>query len=153
MSNTTSAEASAATATEDPPSWSAQFRSFLKGMEPLGTFATCNKIEGMPELYPKLAVDSIGQLGFPIMNMVIEPLKAVATLAPFEPGDESLMDKSVRQAWHIGCKTWQIDARKVTLGGDGVWDTFLQSLVTKTCRELGISDKRYQEYKPSFASC
>jgi hypothetical protein len=151
MSNKKRAAVAAdATATKDSPSWSAQFLSFLKEMEPLGTFATCSKIEGMPEMYPKVAVDSVGQLGFPVMNLAIEPLKAVATLAPFEPGDESMVEESVRKAWHIGCKTWQIDASKVTLGGDGIWGTFVQSLVHKSCRELGISDARFEDLKVHF---
>jgi hypothetical protein len=59
-------------------------------------------------------------------------------------------------AEHYGvspCKTWQIDVSRVRLRRDTVWDSFFQSLVTKSCRELGISVKRFQDLGVQAVLC
>jgi hypothetical protein len=51
-----------------------------------------------------------GTTGLSYHEPASEPLNAAATLTPFEPGTEPLMEESMRMAQHIGCKTWRVDA-------------------------------------------
>lgn len=116
--------------------WSDRLLAFLNEIkDPLGTYATHGIVENWPPYGPRVTVDGIGRISFPLMDMAVEPLKSLATIAPFGRGDKTLYDESVRKAW-------QIDGSKVDVGGEG-WDELLQKgLVRKACRELGISYER-----------
>jgi 2OG-Fe(II) oxygenase superfamily len=124
----------------DVEGWSSNLLSFLDEIEPFGTFASCGLIDGVPPYYPKVSVDEVGPLGFPLMEVAVALLKAVAAKAPFGRGLDTLYDDSVRQAW-------QVDAGHVTLGGGDVWKTVLQGVVKRACHELGISKDRVKDRK------
>ena len=66
---------------------------------------------------PRLEVEGAGALSFPVPETQIKDLIAVAERAPYGKGTATVLDRSVRDCW-------QIDARRVRLGGAGWKDTF-----------------------------
>jgi 2OG-Fe(II) oxygenase superfamily len=64
-------------------------------------------------------------------------LKAVATKAPYGKGPDTIIDEQVRRAW-------QIEPSQVSFG-DSAWPRYLAAVVRHACRELGISDDRFQK--------
>jgi 2OG-Fe(II) oxygenase superfamily len=108
-------------------------------IEPLGTFATVGTIPSLVFPLPMVTVQGVGKLSFPLMEMVVEPLKAVSEKAPFGKGTETVQDDNVRKAW-------QMDASKVMLGGGKAWDKALQSIVDTACNDLGFSTQRIQQF-------
>jgi hypothetical protein len=76
--------------------WPSQLLELTTSMEPLGTFAVTEVIDDMPVLSPMLSVRNVGRLSFPLMDCAVEPLKAVATKAPFGKGIDTIVDESVR---------------------------------------------------------
>jgi hypothetical protein len=44
-------------------------------VEPLGSFATSGLVENMPVLYPIINVGGVGQLSFPLMDLIVDPLQ------------------------------------------------------------------------------
>jgi 2OG-Fe(II) oxygenase superfamily len=115
--------------------WPSQLLELTKSMEPLGTYAVSDSIDNMPVLSPILSVQNVGRIGLPLMDCAVEPLKAVASKAPFGKGTDTIVDESVRRAW-------QIDADQVVFGGGAKWESLLQEIVHKASRKLGLSNKR-----------
>ena len=66
---------------------------------------------------PSLEVESVGAMSFPVPDAQVRSLLDVAERAPYGKGTETLVDDSVRNCW-------QIDARRIRLGGTGWADTF-----------------------------
>jgi hypothetical protein len=104
-------------------SWSTLLLNFLDDVEPLGSFCTAGIIESMPFPYPIVTVEGVGRLSFPIMEVAVKPIKAVATLSSYN-------------------KVTEADPAKVKLGGGAAWDECLQAIVVQACRELGFSSER-----------
>jgi hypothetical protein len=77
----------------------------------------------MPFPYPIVTVEGVGRLSFPIMEVAVKPIKAVATLSSYN-------------------KVTEADPAKVKLGGGAAWDECLQAIVVQACRELGFSTER-----------
>jgi predicted 2-oxoglutarate/Fe(II)-dependent dioxygenase YbiX len=112
-------------------SWSSRFLTFLNNIEPLGSFASCGTVRCVPLAFPQVTVSGLdGPLSLPLTD--IEPLKAVATRAPFGRGEATLYDESVRKAW-------QVDASMVTVGDGVIWENMLKEVVRQACLELGIT--------------
>jgi 2OG-Fe(II) oxygenase superfamily len=111
--------------------WSCRFLAFLNNIDPLGTFATSGTVRCAPSAYQQVTVKGLGSpLSLPLTD--IEPLKAVATRAPYGRGEATLYDESVRKAW-------QVDASMVTVGDGGIWENTLKEVVCQACLELGIT--------------
>jgi 2OG-Fe(II) oxygenase superfamily len=118
--------------------WSVRLKHLLEVIEPLGTYASVGAIPSFAFPLPMVTVQGVGKLAFPLMDVAIEPLKAVSARAPFGKGTETVQDDTVRKAW-------QMDASQVSLGGGKAWDKALQSIVNKACHDLGFSMRRIQE--------
>jgi 2OG-Fe(II) oxygenase superfamily len=116
--------------------WTSRLHNLLDEVEPLGTFATTGSLK--PSTLPSITIEGVGTLGFPLMSSCLEPLKAVATKAPYGKGPETIIDEQVRRAW-------QIEPSQVSFGGDSAWPEYLAAVVRHACRELGISDDRFQK--------
>jgi 2OG-Fe(II) oxygenase superfamily len=117
--------------------WSSQLGALLNGVEPLGTFATAGRMQGLTFPHPKVSVEGVGTLGFPLMGCCLEPLKAVATMAPYGKCPDTVIDETVRKAW-------QIEPSKVSIRSGTVWSDHFTAVVRQACRELGFSDDRFK---------
>jgi hypothetical protein len=115
--------------------WSSRLHDLLDEIEPLGTFATAGRLN---PLNPTIAVEGVGTLGFPLMSYCLEPFKSVATQVPQGQGNETHIEVDARWAW-------QIEASKVSFDQGTLWSDYLAGAVRQACRELGLSDKRFNE--------
>ena len=70
---------------------------------------------------PQLEVAGVGRIALPLLSMQAKQLVAMAEQAPYGRGQETLVDTDVR-------RTWQIDARHVTLKGKH-WAKNLSTIV------------------------
>jgi len=81
---------------------------------------------------PRVTVDQVGMLSFPVLLAQIEALIQVAERAPYGKGTRTLTDTSVRDCW-------QLDAKQVRVGGRGWSDTF-KKIMEQVSQELGLPD-------------
>jgi predicted 2-oxoglutarate/Fe(II)-dependent dioxygenase YbiX len=101
----------------------------LASVERSGEFC----VGGMRQvIMPTLDVDGVGTVAFPILPAQAAQLVAAAEAAPYGRGAETIVDRDVR-------RTWQIDARKVRIGGRQ-WETILAELVAEAARGLGVDE-------------
>ncbi len=80
---------------------------------------------------PQLEVAGVGRIALPLLSMQAKQLVAMAEQAPYGRGQETLVDTDVR-------RTWQIDARHVTLKGKH-WAKNLSTIVGRCAAGLGVS--------------
>ena len=66
---------------------------------------------------PKLEVEEVGALSFPVPDVQVRALIRTAERAPYGKGEDTLVDRTVRDCW-------QIDANRIRIGGGGWPDTF-----------------------------
>jgi hypothetical protein len=118
--------------------WPMRLQYVLDASEPLGTLATVSEIKSVTFPLPMVTVERVGKLGFPLMDMAVEPLKSVSEKAPFGEGTDTPQAENAH-------KDWRIDASQVTLGGGDAWDDLLKSIVNAACRGLGFSDDRIND--------
>ena len=116
--------------------WSYQLREVIENVEPLGSFVHQAMLANLPQMIPHVSVDGVGRLGFPLFHLAVKALMDASTKAPYGHLDLTLFNTNVRDAW-------QIDATKVKLGGGDVWTEYLIKTVRNHCRQLGISEDRY----------
>ncbi|MEO7100315.1 MAG: 2OG-Fe(II) oxygenase [Luteolibacter sp.] len=86
-----------------------------------------------PFFFPRLMVDGVGEIAFPLPASQVKELIAVAEAAPYGKGAETLLDESVR-------KCWQIDASRFSIESTA-WEKFLGKTVESVRGDLGISGK------------
>jgi len=87
-------------------------------------------VHGSMELpMPKVEVDGVGMISFPVPQTQILKLIQHAELAPYGRGEQTILDTSVR-------KVWQLPPNKVRLGGKS-WVTSLQNIVDQVAAGLG----------------
>ena len=87
---------------------------------------------------PRVTVDQVGVLSFPVPQAQIDALIQAAERAPYGKGTQTLTDTSVRDCW-------QIDAKQVSVGGRGWMDT-LTKIMDQVSRDFGLADgKLYAE--------
>lgn len=70
---------------------------------------------------PRLEVEPVGMLSFPVPAAQVVELIKTAERAPYGKGEETLVDTSVRNCWQVG-----VD--RIQLGGDAWEDSFTQVL-------------------------
>ena len=90
---------------------------------------------------PRVEVDGVGVLSFPVPEAQIRQVVAQASRAPFGRGEETIQDESVR-------KVWQLPPEKIRIGGKS-WDkTFAQILASVTdglgCGEAKVTAELYK---------
>ncbi|MES2707237.1 MAG: 2OG-Fe(II) oxygenase [Verrucomicrobiota bacterium] len=98
----------------------------LKAVVRPGSFAVA---ERMMTAMPRLTVEGVGTVSFPVPAAQAEQLVKAARLAPYGRGEETILDTSVR-------KVWQISPASVSLGGKG-WDTAFPAILNGVCAGLG----------------
>lgn len=112
---------------------------YHQGLEPLekvlskvrrsGDFFVQGRVE-VP--IPKLEVDGIGVVSFPVPETQIRQLIEQAERAPYGRGEETILDTSVR-------KVWQLPPDKVRLGGKS-WAGSFQSIMGQAAAGLGCAE-------------
>lgn len=80
---------------------------------------------------PRLTVEGVGALSFPVPDPQLRALVDAAAIAPYGKGPETLVDRSVRD-----CR--QIDAARVGLSGHGWRDSF-DEIMDRVASGLGLS--------------
>lgn len=81
---------------------------------------------------PRLEVDGVGGLSFPVPETQTQQLIARASRAPYGRGEETILDESVR-------RVWQLPPASVRLGGKSWGKTFAQ-IMAKVADGLGCAD-------------
>jgi len=80
---------------------------------------------------PRLEVDGVGPVAFPLLPIQAEQLIAAATRASYGRGEATLVDPTVR-------RTWQIAADRVRLAGKH-WAQTLETIVGRSTESLGVA--------------
>jgi hypothetical protein len=78
---------------------------------------------------PRVEVEGVGILSFPIPETQMRQVIEQATRAPYGRGEETLHDEAVR-------KTWQLPPAKVQIGGRS-WETSFQQILATVTEGLG----------------
>jgi predicted 2-oxoglutarate/Fe(II)-dependent dioxygenase YbiX len=92
-------------------------------------------VHGARELpMPKVEVDGVGVLSFPVPPPQVRELIAHAERAPYGRGEATILDTSVR-------KVWQLPPETVRLGGKS-WAASLQAIVAEAAAGLGCAADR-----------
>ena len=98
----------------------------LAGVKRVGDFF----VRGVLELpMPKVEVEGVGVLSFPVPPAQIAALIQQATRAPYGRGEATILDESVR-------KVWQLSPDKVRLSGKS-WPVSFESIVEQVIAGLG----------------
>ena len=103
----------------------------LKSIDRLGDFFAEGRVDSLP---PRMRVSSVGRVAYPILPVQLEALIAVAERAPYGKGPETLLDRSVRDCWQIGCED-------VELSGPH-WKESLESILSRVAKELGLPNDK-----------
>ena len=110
----------------------------LCGVERAGDFFVSGTVE-MP--MPKVEVEGVGVLSFPVPSTQIAALVQHATRAPYGRGQYTILDESVR-------KVWQLPPSKLRLGGkswaanfDGILKQVIAGLA---CDGMAVSAELYK---------
>jgi len=102
--------------------------TLLKGVERAGDFFVNGAVE-IP--MPKVEVDGVGVLSFPVPPAQVAALIRQATRAPYGRGEATILDESVR-------KVWQLPPEKVRLGGKS-WAATFDGIVQQVIAGLGCA--------------
>ncbi len=99
-------------------------------------------VQGLLETpMPRVEVEGVGVISFPVPETQIQQLIQRATRAPYGRGEETIVDESVR-------KVWQLPASQVRLGGKAWEKTFSRILATVVdglgCAEAKVSAELYK---------
>ncbi|HRI16021.1 MAG TPA: 2OG-Fe(II) oxygenase, partial [Verrucomicrobiota bacterium] len=98
----------------------------LSGVKRSGDFFLSGLVE-VP--MPKVEVDGVGVLSFPVPPVQVATLIQHATRAPYGRGEETILDESVR-------KVWQLRPDQVRLSGKS-WETNFDSILKQVLAGLG----------------
>src|SRR2546427_4834120 len=98
----------------------------LCGVERVGDFFVSGTVE-VP--MPKVEVEGVGVLSFPVPPTQIAALVQHATRAPYGRGQDTILDESVR-------KVWQLPPSKVRLGGKS-WAANFDGILKQVIAGLG----------------
>ena len=98
----------------------------LSGVKRAGDFF----VSGTAEIaMPKVEVDGVGPLSFPVPPSQIAGLIAHASRAPYGRGEETILDESVR-------KVWQLAPENVRIGGKS-WAVNFANILNRVAAGLG----------------
>src|SRR2546426_11080206 len=99
----------------------------LCGVERVGDFFVSGTVE-VP--MPKVEVEGVGVLSFPVPSTQIAALVQHATRAPYGRGQYTILDESVR-------KVWQLAPSKARLGGKS-WAANFDGILKQVIPGLGV---------------
>ncbi len=103
----------------------------LSGVRRPGDFFAQGSLEAP---MPRVEVEGVGLISFPVPEVQIQQLIQQATRAPYGRGEETLHDDSVRN-------TWQLPASQVRIGGKS-WEKTLSQLLAAVTDGLGCAEAR-----------
>ena len=98
----------------------------LQTVDRPGDFLVAGSVEAV---MPKMSVDRVGTVAFPILEAQARSLADAAERAPYGRGPDTVLDTSVRDRW-------QIDANRVHLSGAG-WGRTIRSVLESVADGLG----------------
>ncbi len=104
-----------------------RFGEILESIERSGDYFAEGRLELPP---PRISVDSVGTVAFPILLPQVQSLIKVAERAPYGRGEETILDPSVRDCWQIG-------ANRVRFQGSR-WDNTIASILECVAEKLGL---------------
>ncbi len=109
---------------------------YLHGMERLEKLMSVVRrpgdffMQGRVEVpMPKLEVEGVGVISFPVPAIQARQLMEQAELAPYGRGEETILDTSIR-------RVWQLAPDRVTLGGRS-WERVFQGMMDQVAVGLG----------------
>ena len=85
---------------------------------------------------PRLEVEGVGMLSFPVPLAQLKAMLGVAERAPYGKGQDTLVDTSVRNCW-------QIDASRIRVAG-GAWPDTFSGIVAAAAQGLGCAVERLE---------
>ncbi len=85
---------------------------------------------------PKLEVDNVGVLSFPVTESQVRALINTAERAPYGKGTDTLVDTTVRDCW-------QIDGMSIDIGG-AMWDDTFSRILIAAATDLGCRAERLE---------
>ncbi len=89
-------------------------------------------VSGTREIFaPRLEIENIGQISFPLQTTQTEQIINVGEYAPYGKGEETLINTNVR-------RTWQINKEQINLSGKH-WEQDLNSIVEQVKIGLGVN--------------
>ena len=103
-----------------------RLEELLKCINRPGDFCTYGRVA---KPMPRLEVEEIGVLSFPVPKTQIEELIKLADRAPYGKGTQTLVDVSVRNCW-------EIDVNRISLGGRS-WGKTIRHLSSLAADGLG----------------
>jgi hypothetical protein len=107
----------------------ASVEEVLKGVQEPGDFF----MQGVAErVMPRIEVDGVGALSFPVPPAQIQRLIQQATRAPYGRGEKTIVHESVR-------KVWQVPPEKVRISGKS-WANSWREIVARVRKGLGCGD-------------
>jgi 2OG-Fe(II) oxygenase superfamily len=83
---------------------------------------------------PRVEIEGIGVISFPVPEAQIQQLIKQATCAPYGRGEDTLHDETVR-------KTWQLSASEVRIGGKS-WEKTFSQMLDMVVEGLGCADAK-----------
>lgn len=86
-----------------------------------------------PFFLPKLMVDGLGELAFPLPASQARELKALCEAAPYGKGEATVRDEKVRKCWQLDAAKWSPKSAQ--------WKRFLDKTVKAITAELGVVGK------------
>ena len=110
-----------------------QIERILSRVDRFGDYCTSGRVV---KPMPRLEVERVGMISFPVPEVHIDSLIGAATPAPYGRGSKTILDRSVRDCW-------QIDASKVQVGGPG-WTRTFNSILKKVAEGLGCPRPRLE---------
>ena len=103
-----------------------RLEAVLKAVDRPGDYYVAGSVEAV---MPRMSVDPVGRIAFPIIGTQASSLAAAAERAPYGRGPDTVLDPSVRDCW-------QIDASRVHLSGAG-WKKTIRSILESVADGLG----------------
>lgn len=84
---------------------------------------------------PCLNIEGFGLLGLPLSVAEAERLRQVCNQAPFGKGEQSVVDRQVRD-------TLEIDRGRLKFMNSPHWEAWLDRAVAKACEQLGVTGQQ-----------
>lgn len=105
-----------------------RFETLLAGVQRAGDFFVQGSLDAP---IPRVEIDGVGMLSFPVPAPQIEAVIKRAHRAPYGRGERTIVDTSVRNAW-------QLDAADVRISGKA-WEKTLNQIMSTVVAGLGCS--------------
>ncbi|MEW6304950.1 MAG: 2OG-Fe(II) oxygenase [Verrucomicrobiota bacterium] len=99
-------------------------------------------VSGSAEIpIPKVEVDDVGTLSFPVPDTQIQQLVQHATRAPYGRGEQTILDESVRKVWQLPPERVRIGSKSWAANFDGILKQVVAGL---GCEGMSVSAELYK---------